>query len=437
MEKVQAENDYYNGATKSVTVKVSKYNQMLSWENELDGAARTLNIGDELTTNTATATSGLAVSYSSSNPTALEVNATTGKLIAKAGGSNIAITATQSGNYKYNEAPSITRYFTIISRIDATVSTTLSESGTNDFPIGSNDITIGCSAALTESALAITGNEGGIISSSFADNTFTLHALKEGTVTVTLTRAEDDGYNAINKTYTITVVKPVLVLDPTKAPVINYSEYGSVTYNGTLKAGYSTLALPFDTDVETLTGRATNANDWVAQLSVVTYNAKDGYSLYFNKTNDIVANQPYILHLASEVNSPVFTNVSVVAAEEGSQSPTKGVNADQWILHANYDPTFDMDGYYGVVGEKIKKGTTGSTLKAYHAYIVGPASAAVKAAYLDEDEADAILELLKGEETGTENIYDLQGRQLSRTGKGINIIRNADGSVRKVLTPNR
>ena len=98
-----------------------------------------------------------------------------------------------------------------------------------------------------------------------------------------------------------------------------------------------------------------------------------------------------------------------------------------------------MEGKYGVVnGEGVlKKGTANSKLKAFHAYITGPAAAGVKAAYLDEDEADAILELLKGEETGTENIYDLQGRQLPRAGKGINIIRNADGSVRKVLTPNR
>jgi hypothetical protein len=102
-------------------------------------------------------------------------------------------------------------------------------------------------------------------------------------------------------------------------------------------------------------------------------------------------------------------------------------------LHANYDPTFDMDGYYGVVGEKIKKGTTGSTLKAYHAYVVGPASAAVKAAYLEEDEADGLLEFLMAESEGKESFYDLQGRQLPRAQQGFNIVRDADGSVKKVM----
>jgi len=430
----QAANDYYLGTSKTVTVNVSKYEQTITWDNALSDEDRILDVGDVLTTNTAKASSGLAVTYSSSNSTALEVNASTGVLTANDGGANIVITATQAGNYKYKEV-SITRYFTVIKRIDPTITTTLSESGINNFPIGSPDITIRCNATITESTFAITGNSEGYVSTSFANNTLTISALKEGgNVTVKLTRAQDEGFNAINKTYTITVVKPVLVLDPTKAPAINYAEYSSVTYSGSLKAGYSTLALPFDTDVETLTGRATNANDWVAQISLVTYNAKDGYSLYFNKTNEIVANQPYILHLSSEVNSPVFTNVSVVAAEEGSQSTTKGVvDASQWELHANYDPTFDMNGYYGVVGEKIKKGTTGSTLKAYHAYIVGSASAAVKAAYLDEDEADGLLEFLMAESEGKESFYDLQGRQLPRAQQGFNIVRDADGSVKKVM----
>ena len=225
-----------------------------------------------------------------------------------------------------------------------------------------------------------------------------------------------------------------IYLSPT-TPNYAPGTYDDVTLSRTLKAGYSTIALPFNTTVETLTGREANDDDWVAQLSVVTYNAKDGYSLYFSKSNAIEANQPYILHLGTAVKSPVFTNVNVVAAESATQNAAKGTRVDDWTMHSNYDTAFVMNGYYGVVnGEGVlKKGSTGSTLKAFHAYIEGPTSAGVKAAYLDEDEADAILELLKGEATEPENIYDLQGRQLPRAGKGINIIRNADGTVRKVL----
>lgn len=438
----QAANDYYLETSKSVIVNVSKYDQTISWDKDITDL--TLEYGDVLTTNTATASTGMTVTYSSSNTDVLTVDPTTGRLEAVGGGSSV-ITATQAGTYKIS-AVSITRRFTVFKREEATVTTSLSESGTNSFPIGNPAITIRANATLTEGSFTVTGNSEGYVSYSFAENTntLTISALKEGgPITVRLTRPQDELYYAIDKSYTIQVVKPVLVLDPTKAPAINYTEYSSVTYSGSLKAGYSTIALPFDIDVETLVAGRTEGYDsdvdWVAQLSIVTYNAKDGYSLYFQKSNQIVANEPYILHLGTAVNSPVFTNVSVVAAEEGTQNATKGVGASQWTLHANYDPTFVMDGYYGVVGEKIKKGTTGSTLKAYHAYIIynGAAPGEVKAAYLEEDEADAILELLNAEATEPENIYDLQGRQLPRAGKGINIIRNADGTVRKVLSPNR
>ena len=432
----QVANDYYHSVSKTVTVNVSKYDQTISWDNVLSDEDRILEVGDVLTTNTATASSGLAITYSSSNSSALEANASTGKLTANDGGANIVITATQAGNYKYNEV-SITRYFTVIKRIDPTITTILSESGTNNFPIGNPDITIRCNATITESAFTITGNSEGYVSTSFANNTLTISALKEGgNVTVTLTRAQDDGFYAVNKTYTICVVKPVVVLDPTVTPVFSYEEYSSVTLNRTLKSGYSTIALPFNTTVEDIVGDSYDEDeDWVAQLSVVTYNAKDGYSLYFEKKSDIVANQPYILHLGTAINSPVFTNVSVVTAATATQNATKGVNTNQWTLHSNFAPGFDMEGFYGIAGEKIKKGVQGSTLSAFRAYIEGPAdpSVQVKTAYLDNDEADGILELLKGEGTGTESVYDLQGRKLPRAGKGINIIRNADGSVRKVL----
>ncbi|MBO4840619.1 MAG: hypothetical protein J5524_05925 [Bacteroidaceae bacterium] len=227
----------------------------------------------------------------------------------------------------------------------------------------------------------------------------------------------------------------ILTLQPTSSTyTVDY--YKTVYLNWALKSGYSTIALPFNTTVEDIVGDDYDSvTDWVAQLSVVTYNAKDGYSLYFEKKSDIVANQPYILHLGSAVASPVFTNVSVVAAATATQYTTKGVkNANQWVLHSNYNPTFDMEGYYGVVGEKIKKGAEGSSLKAYHAYIEGPTAAAVKVAYLDDDEADGLLEVLEGEVLSAESVYDLQGRQLPKVGKGINIIRGADGSFKKILS---
>lgn len=435
----QAETYKYVAKSQEFNVTVNKLTQTLSWDNP--DLETTMQVGTTLEGNTATSDVGLTpVTYSSGNTSAIAVDANTGVLTAVATGSNIGVTASQAGNYKYLPA-TLTRQFSVFNkqtpafnadshfngstgRIEYTLTATITVTGVSDGVNG--DFTI-------------TNGDNTVIDVVRDGETITITGLKEGSTTLTLAQAANDDYLAKTQTYNIEVYWPddFLALSPTVEPNHTAKTYRKVFFNRTLKAGYCTLSVPFNTTVQNIVGTGYNAaNDWVAQLSVVTYNAKDGYSLYFNKTNEIVANQPYILHLGSEVNSPVFTNVSVVAAEEGSQSATKGVNADQWILHANYNPTFSMDGYYGVVGEKIKKGTTGSTLKAYHAYIIYNSSAPapqVKAAYLDEDEADGMLDFIMAESEGKESFYDLQGRQLPRAQQGINIVRDADGSVKKVM----
>ena len=425
----QAANDYYYGATKSVVITVTKYDQTLTWDYDLDEAARTLEVGVSpvLTTNTATGSpTGLAVTYSSSNPTALEVDEETGALTAKDGGANIIITATQAGNYKYNAA-SITRSFNVIKREYVTVYTSLT-AGTNLFPLGGDNITIRPDALITESALTIADET--IVSASFGSNTFTLTALKEGTTTVRLVREQTDDFYALDVTYTIQVIKPVLVLDPTETPVIEFSDYSTVTFSRTLPAGYSSIALPFSTTVATLTGRAANANDWVAQLETVTYSQADGYTLHFNKvtSGDITANQPYILHLGAEVVNPAWTNVTLSAATAteitasagyGNNVGAIGIYSD-WSMTSNFEVGMSMNGKYGVVNSAggLKKGGSSATLNAFSAYITPPTGSAgikVRSAFTDEFGETTYINGLPDEDaTATDSqLYDLSGRRVN------------------------
>ena len=435
----QAETYKYVAKSQSFDMTVNKLPQTLTWDSP--DLETTMQVGSTLEGNTASSDVRLTpVTYSSGNTAAITVDANTGVLTAVATGSNIVITASQAGNYKYLPA-TLTRQFSVFNKQTPAFAADAHFTGANgriEYS-GTATITVTGVGADDEQGFTITTGDNSTISVVRNGETITITGLATGNTTLTLAQAGNNDFIAKSQTYTIEVYWPddFLALSSTVAPTHTAGTYRKVFLNTTLKSGYSTIALPFDTDVETLTGRETNADDWVAQLSVVTYNAQDGYSLYFSKSNAIEANQPYILHLGTAIESPVFTDVSVVAAATATQKATKGVHVDDWTMYSNYDPAFDMNGCYGVVGEQIKKGSAGSTLKAFHAYIVGPTSAGVKAAYLEEDEADAILELLKGEETGTENIYDLQGRQLPRACKGINIIRNADGTVRKVLAPNR
>ena len=440
---IQAENDTHFGTTKSVTFTVSKHDQSLFWNKVLSDEDCTLKIGDKLSTNTARASSGLSVTYSSSNEDVLQVNPTTGEIIARAGGSNIVVTATQSGNYKYNAA-SITRHFTVINKINAEVVTSLSETETNHLTLGEKPVTIGCNATLAENNLIITGNDNDYIKTSFADNyTLTITPVKVGgNITLTLERDEDDGYNALSKTYTITVQGPVLTLTPTDAPEVKFAgtEYRKVTLQRTLKAGYSSIALPFTTTVQAIVGDNYDAtqDDWAAQLSAVTYNALDGYSLYFKKVEDgnLEANQPYILHLASEVTNPVFSQVTVVTPEATSHAATQGASGyANWKMYSNYTPQFVMTDKYGVVNKEncLKLGAADSYLNAFTAYITSEAvpPAQTRTHFVTQEELTGILSPEEG--LHRTEVYDLQGRRLSKAGHGIHLIRREDGTIRKIL----
>lgn len=436
----QAETYKYVAKSQSFNVTVNKLPQTLIWDNS--SLETTMQVGSTLEGNTATSDVGLTpVTYSSGNTAAITVDANTGVLTAVATGSNVGITATQAGNYKYLPA-TLTRQFSVFNKqTPAFVADTHFE-GTNGRVEYTGTATIMVTGVSDGDDFSITNGDNSIINVVRDGETITITGLQLGSTTLTLAQQGNDDFIAKSQTYNIEVFWPddFLALSSTVEPTHTAGTYRKVFVNNTLKSGYSTIALPFNTTVETLTGRAANDNDWVAQLSVVTYNAHDGYSLYFSKSNTIEANQPYILHLGTAVDSPVFTNVSVVAAEEATQNATKGVYLTDWTMHSNYDPAFDMNGYYGVVnGEGVlKKGTANSTLKAFHAYIEGPTSAEVKAAYLEEDEADGILELINNQEnqSGDQLIYDLQGRRLPRAQAGINIVIR-DGKVRKEIEPRR
>ncbi len=438
----QAETYKYVAKSQSFNVTVNKLPQTLIWDNS--SLETTMQVGSTLEGNTATSVVGLTpVTYSSGNTAAITVDANTGVLTAVATGSNVGITASQAGNYKYLPA-TLTRQFSVFNKQTPAFAADTHFTGANGRVeyTGTATIMVTGVGADNEQGFTITNGDNSVISVVRDGETITITGLQVGSTTLTLAQEGNDDFIAKSQTYNIEVYWPddFLALSSTVEPTHTAGTYRKVFVNNTLKSGYSTIALPFNTTVETLTGREANPNDWVAQLSVVTYNAKDGYSLYFEKKNTIEANQPYILHLGTAVDSPVFTDVSVVAAEEATQNATNGVHVTDWTMHSNYDPAFDMEGKYGVVndGAVLKKGTANSTLKALHAYIEGPASAEVKAAYLDEDEADGILELINNQEnqSGDQLIYDLQGRRLPRAQAGINIVIR-DGKVRKEIEPRR
>lgn len=435
----QAETYKYEGKSATFNVTVNKLSQTLTWDNP--NMETTIQKGTTHEGNTARSSAGLIpVTYTSSNTAAITVDANTGVLTAVEVGSNVTITATQAGNYKYLPA-TLSRLFSVFNKQTPIFSADDHFTGVNGRIEIEGTATITVTGVSDDEDFTITNGDNSVISVERDGETVTITALALGSTTLTLAQEGNDDFIAKSLIYNIEVYMPddYLTLSPSESPTFAVGTYRRVVLNRILKAGYNSLALPFNTTVEELVGADYDATtDWVAQLSIVTCNKQDGYSLYFEKSNEIVANQPYILHLGAQKSSVVFKNVTLVNAVSEEQTATGGVsNYVDWQMVSNYAVNFDMEGKYGVVNASdcLKKGAAGSTLKAYTAYIIynGAASAQVKAAYLDEDEADGLLEVLKVDASSKEEIFDLEGRKLPRSQQGINIIRGADGVVRKIL----
>lgn len=268
--------------------------------------------------------------------------------------------------------------------------------------------------------------------------------------------------NPPTETYTAVFEPKTLILDPTTSPSYEAGKYaGAITLNRNLPAGYSTIALPFATTVVTLTGHEANDNDWVAQLMTVTYNAEDDYTLFFTKSEGgvIAANQPYVLHLGTAVPSPSWTDLTVGAATSMTVTAQAGygnnVGADgtyaSWSMTSNFTAGMDMEGLYGIVNSGtnnqggqggLKLGGSGSTLNAFSAYITPPTAVSqgshvlrVRVAYVDTDGTTTYIDspVADNPSHGPVAIYGPDGKRRPRLQPGLNIVHQADGSVKKVM----
>lgn len=198
----------------------------------------------------------------------------------------------------------------------------------------------------------------------------------------------------------------------------NNHEYTKVHVHRALKAGYSTIALPFNVaDVEAAFGEGA----YVSKFTGATY--ENGvYTLNFTKQKNIVANEPYILHLDAATPGVItFENTTVV-----SEVSVSSANSNGWTFHSNFLPNQSMENKYGVVNStaKVMRGTAKSTINGLTAYFTfdGTASSA-QAMFLDEK--GELTDIQQLEAVGTENgktIFNLAGQRINNAANGINII---------------
>jgi hypothetical protein len=156
----------------------SKQNQTITF-----GLLTAKTFGDASFNLTATATSGLAVTYSSSNPTIATVSGSTVTIV---GGGSVVITANQAGNATFNPAAPVQQTLTInkASQTITFVSLTAKTFGDANFDV----------SATSTSGLAVSFESSNTAVATVSGNTVTI--VGAGTTTITATQTGNDNYNA-------------------------------------------------------------------------------------------------------------------------------------------------------------------------------------------------------------------------------------------------
>jgi hypothetical protein len=293
-------NGSYNPApTVEKTLTVNKVTQTITFTTLADAS---LTAGTyELN---ATASSGLAVSFVSSDNTVAEVSGTT--LTLKTGGS-ITITASQGGNGIYLAAPDATQSLSVIDDTQQAQTITWSQSlGSRAFGVADLNLTASSNANLPITYISSDSSIASIVNGTF------LQVVGAGNATITATQAGNGQYqaaSAVIKTVTVTKANQTIVTNGGSSSLPNLTmDNGDFEFAPTLqsvKTGTTTatgLALSYASSssavIEVTSGgtRLKPKGDGTATITVTqngdsTYNAASNNNATFTIT--VTEKSPY------------------------------------------------------------------------------------------------------------------------------------------------
>lgn len=200
----------------------------------------------------------------------------------------------------------------------------------------------------------------------------------------------------------------------------NNGEIRNVTLARTIVPGsYNTLCLPFDVNNDMLKYKFGDDVE-LAQLSDT--HMENG-TLYFDFTlaDAITAGVPYLIYVSNAVESPITFNA--VTVKEGTTTVDKDL--------ANFIPVFDVTTldngnenilFLGANNTLYYPSTTSGAMKGFRAYFeVKGAAQGAKAMVMMDNSLTGVKTILN-ENLQNEQVYDLQGRMVTRPAKGLYIV---------------
>lgn len=196
--------------------------------------------------------------------------------------------------------------------------------------------------------------------------------------------------------------------------------YTSVTVNRTIKADakWNTLVLPFNMEIPV---------GWeVKELTNDTeVDANGNIHLRFATANSIEAGKPYMIRVDEAVNKIEVENVDV-----DTKTPTQIGNGINFVgvYTAGNIPT----GAFFISNNKFYHATGGQNIiKGMRAYLQLPEGSQAKSITYDISDVPTAIDNINT--SAAIAFYDIQGNRLNSMTKGVNIVKMANGMVKKVI----
>jgi hypothetical protein len=339
----QAGNANYNAATDvTQTLIVGKANQTIVF-----GALTAKQYNDPNFTLTATASSGLAVSYTSSNPAVATVSSS--GVVTIVGMGSTIITASQAGNANYNAATSVTQTL-VVGKDDQTItfgtltskqfndpSFTLTATASSGLAVTYISSNTAVATVSSSGVVTIVGVGSTVITASQAGNTYYNAATS---VTQTLVVGKDD------QTITFSTLPSKSVGDPTFTLTATASSGLTVTYTSSNPA----VATVSSSGVVTIVGAGStvitasqagntnyNAATSVTQTLVVTTPTKTNQTITFGTLSPATVGDPTfaLTATASSGLAVTYTSSNTAVATVSSSGVVTIVGAGSTIITAS------------------------------------------------------------------------------------------------------
>ena len=182
---------------------------------------------------------------------------------------------------------------------------------------------------------------------------------------------------------------------------------------------YNTLSLPFDVDNVLLKEKF--GED--VELAELSGTHMDNETLYFDfaPADAITAGVPYLIYVSNAVESPITFNA--VTVKEGTQPVTTSL--------ADFIPVFDVTTldngnenilFLGANNTLYYPSTSSGAMKGFRAYFKVKGEAQGAKAMVMMDNSLTGVKTILNENLQNEQVYDLQGRMVTRPAKGLYIV---------------